>query len=230
MAKGDKSFKELLAEAPLAEGAATTTVFGTLARSTEADKFVLTLANGQSVTLPTNAVKSYDRLAGAIGQVLVQLELDTKLLPKELDQLNLENTPAWFDTHKLPIVDMGTLAVPDYPTVVEHTGIVDQPTTGIADHPTTAIADVLSVGTGAADIGGTLAEQIGPYGPVYGGGTVAPFALATPHQAPAETVAALTQMSQSTGLVPYIYFTRPLFDHKTPEQDGTFPGHRTSDY
>jgi hypothetical protein len=83
MAHEEGSFEELLSEAPLAPKLDTITVVGALSRSREPEKFVLTLANGHSLTLERKAVKSFTRLGGAVGQVLVQLELDAKLGPIE---------------------------------------------------------------------------------------------------------------------------------------------------
>ena len=85
MANEEKSFNELLSEAPLAANTDTVTVVGVLARTREPSKFMLTLANGQSVTLETQAVKSFTRLGSAVGQrELVQLELDAKQAPNDL--------------------------------------------------------------------------------------------------------------------------------------------------
>jgi hypothetical protein len=58
VADDNKSFQELLIGAPLAAKADTMTVIGVLARAPETENFVLTLADGSSVTLGTNAVKS----------------------------------------------------------------------------------------------------------------------------------------------------------------------------
>ena len=161
MADDDKSFKELLSEASLA--ADTVTVVGALVRTHEPDKFVLTLADGHSVTLETKAVKSFTRLGGAIGQLLVQLELDAKLVPIDLYRQT-------GGTAKLPSFDFPRVV----PTLWESIQI-KPPNDPLGLNP---------VGSGT----------VNPVGVFGGGGTAVrpePFALATPHQAPAETRAAL---------------------------------------
>jgi hypothetical protein len=180
MADDDKSFKELLTEAPLAAGSDTVTMIGALARATEPNKFVLALANGGVVTLETKAVKSFTRLGSAIGVVLVQLELDAKLVPKDLHL-----------THpgggKLPISEWHH-APP--PTLWE----------SIQIKPPNDATGLNPVGSGVPVGGGGLASrelfarpepEPSPWVRIAGG--IAPFALATPHQAQAETLAALMQ-------------------------------------
>jgi hypothetical protein len=84
MAKQESDFAELLKAAPLAADPDTVSLVGTLARSPDPARFVLTLADGQSVTLEVEAVKSAKALAGAVGQSIVQLEIDAKRLPDYL--------------------------------------------------------------------------------------------------------------------------------------------------
>jgi hypothetical protein len=225
MAKDDKSFKELLSEAPLAAKADTVTVIGALARATEADKFELTLADGHSVTLETNAVKSFTRLGSAVGQVLVQLELDAKLLPKDLDLLKpaLFQKPPHKDINKPPNSDFPTktpyedllrpyfvhqkplYSDPKAPYYDFHgTGVLDVINTGIADTPHTGVADTL--GTGLADTPGD------PFHTGVAAAGAAPFALATPHQAPAETLAAMMQLyARSTPVSDF--YSPPVVDY-----------------
>jgi hypothetical protein len=78
MAKEENEFQKLLSEAPAAPSADTVTVIGALSRTADPARFVLTLPNGQSETLEVAAVKSAKKIAGAIGQSLVELELDAK--------------------------------------------------------------------------------------------------------------------------------------------------------
>jgi hypothetical protein len=74
----EHDFGTLLRNAPMAADADTATVVGTLARTHDPAHFVLTLPDGRSVTLDVNAVKSAKTISGAIGQSVVQLELDRK--------------------------------------------------------------------------------------------------------------------------------------------------------
>lgn len=66
MASNDKSFEELVNEAPLAPAAGTVSLVGKLAKSSEPGKFVLTLPDGSAMTLDTAAVKGHEVL-GALG-------------------------------------------------------------------------------------------------------------------------------------------------------------------
>jgi hypothetical protein len=65
----------------------TVTVVGILGRTADEARFVLTLPNGRSETLDVAAVKSAKKVAGAIGQAQVELELDVKLVPGTITQL-----------------------------------------------------------------------------------------------------------------------------------------------
>jgi hypothetical protein len=69
MAREEESFETLVKEAPLAPAAETVSLVGTLARSSEAGKFVLTLQDGRAVTLETAAVKGYMVLGTSLGQL-----------------------------------------------------------------------------------------------------------------------------------------------------------------
>jgi hypothetical protein len=99
MAKEESEFQKLLSEAPAAPSSDTVTVTGALSRTADSAHFVLTLPDGRSVTLEVAAVKSAKRIAGAIGQVLVELELDAKRLPEKVEDLKLPPT----DLHLAPI-------------------------------------------------------------------------------------------------------------------------------
>lgn len=176
MADDSNSFKELLTEAPLATGSDTVTMIGALARATEPDKFVLALANGGVVTLETRAVKSFTRLGSAIGVVLVQLELDTKLVPKDMYL-------TYSGGFKPPINDLH-YAPP--PTLWE----------SIQIKPPNDPAGLNPVGGGVihgGPVGSGVFRQPEPSPWLRTAGGITPFALATPHQAQAETIAALLQ-------------------------------------
>jgi hypothetical protein len=84
MAKEESEFQKLLSEAPAAPSEDTVTAVGALSRTVDPARFVLTLANGRSETLEVAAVKSAKNIAGAIGQSLVQLELDAKRVPEHV--------------------------------------------------------------------------------------------------------------------------------------------------
>jgi hypothetical protein len=81
MAQDDRSFNDLLRDAPLAE-AGGTTVVGALSRLPQPDKFMLTLMDGRSITLDTKSVKAHMRLPSVAGCVMVQLTLDPGADPK----------------------------------------------------------------------------------------------------------------------------------------------------
>jgi hypothetical protein len=100
MAKDEGDFRKLLSEAPMAPDADTVTVVGILARAPDAAQFVLTLPDGRSVALDVDAVKSAKAIAGAIGQSVVQLELDAKRIPENLMR-PLKSGPDW----KLAYID-----------------------------------------------------------------------------------------------------------------------------
>jgi hypothetical protein len=76
MAREEESFETLVKEAPLAPAAGTVSLVGTLARSAEAGKFVLTLQDGRTVTLETAAVKGYMVLGTSVGQTIVRIDVD----------------------------------------------------------------------------------------------------------------------------------------------------------
>jgi len=84
VANEEHDFEKLLRDAPMASDADTVTVVGTLARTHDAGHFMLTLPDGRSVTLEVNTVKSAKAIAGAIGQSVVQLELDAKRIPENV--------------------------------------------------------------------------------------------------------------------------------------------------
>jgi hypothetical protein len=187
MADDDKLFKELLSEAPLA--ADTVTVVGALARTHEPDKFVLALADGHSVTLETKAVKSFTRLGGAIGQLLVQVELDAKLVPKDL--------------------------------YLTHPGGGGKPPSSDWQHaPPPTLWESIQIKPSNDPLGGgatALEPEPSPWARIAGG--LAPFALTTPHQAPAETLAALMQLYAVPNTLPAfqdIPITGYARDHGTP--------------
>ena len=81
---GQRSFRELVSEAPISARADTLRLVGALSRSHEAGKFVLTLADGRSVTLNIDAVKEHRVLGDAAGQQLVEVDLDAERVPRDI--------------------------------------------------------------------------------------------------------------------------------------------------
>lgn len=199
MADEKKSFSELLKDAPLAAQEDTVSLVGALERSNQPGKFVLAVAPGSSVTLDVDAVKGYQVLGGAVGQLLVQVDIDRARVP---DSLPGGVTPAlpttgwrdlntgsqdvkhqWQDYTGWPDLNTGAHDV--------HTGWDD------AKHAwqdvTGATADL---GYGGYGYGG---DPWGGYmGPALG--AAAPFALATQHQAPQSALAAMQEGPTPFGL------------------------------
>lgn len=76
MSAEDRSFDELLKDAPKAHVSDTVSIAGTLAKSDDPGKFVLTMADGKSVTLDTSAVKKHMVLGHSVGHTVVLVEVD----------------------------------------------------------------------------------------------------------------------------------------------------------
>jgi hypothetical protein len=157
MAEEESEFQKLLSEAPAAPSADSVTVTGALSRTADPSRFVLTLPNGQSATVEVAAVKSSKRIAGAIGQVLVELELDAKKMPEKV--LDIVMKPIYDTGITLAAYDTGMNTGVEHNTVIEHISV---PPANDTIHET-----ILG-------------------GPGSGLGTVvpppAPFAAAMPHQ------------------------------------------------
>jgi hypothetical protein len=84
MPKDQNEFRKLLSEAPAAPETDTLTVVGALARIADAERFLLTPPNGRAETLNVAAVISSRRIAGMVGQALVELVLDAKQVPEDI--------------------------------------------------------------------------------------------------------------------------------------------------
>jgi hypothetical protein len=172
VANEEHDFAQLLRDAPMASDADTVTVVGILARTHDAAHFMLTLPDGRSVTLEVNTVKSAKAIAGAIGQSVVQLELDAKRVPESVRDFRIGpvHKILWSD-HKSPASELNTL-IAEHPygnqghTAVENIGATGGPGAGI--YP-----------GGAAAGGPTWFAQ------------PAPFVAAMPHQADPTTIEAL---------------------------------------
>lgn len=131
MANEEHDFAKLLRDAPMASDADTVTVVGTLARTHDAAHFMLTLPDGRSVTLEVNTVKSAKAIAGAIGQSVVQLELDAKRVPESVRDFRIGpvHKIVWSD-HKQPASELNTL-IAEHPygnnTAAENIGVTGGP-------------------------------------------------------------------------------------------------------
>jgi hypothetical protein len=83
-----KKFQELLKDAPLASNNKTERFLGTVARiEGDDEKFLLTLPNGCGEKLKVAAVKWCRRIPSAIGQFLVELELDLEDVPPDFKKV-----------------------------------------------------------------------------------------------------------------------------------------------
>jgi hypothetical protein len=120
MAREESEFQKLLSEAPMASSADTITVVGALSRTADPLHFMLTLPDGRSEALEVAAVKSAKKIAGAVGQALVELELDAKKIPEGLSHFKkpgLENTGLADFQHWGPIVGGGPLGPGSIPQI-----------------------------------------------------------------------------------------------------------------
>jgi hypothetical protein len=202
MAKEESEFHKLLSEAPMAPDADTVTVVGILRRTADPARFVLTLPDGQSETLDVAAVKSAKRVAGAIGQSVVELELDAKRVPAKVSEI----------VNKSPFVDLQGQTIWSR----DNTGAADVANTGLADiHHSLPQAETIAetVGTGAAELAGTgAAEAVGAthaFAPM-------PFAAAMPHQAHPSTMEALMYSANAfSGTRTYLNWNLWTGDHHT---------------
>jgi hypothetical protein len=198
-----KSFRELLGDAPAASD--TISLVGTLSRSHEAGKFVITLADGRSMALNIDAVKEHTVLAGSVGQILVRIEVDSKSVPAEaaLERAGLKSL--WED-RTLPWNDIKRPILDTYP--------------GYWPDITVPNFDQMVAGPGPVPPGGD---------PWATGTTGVPFALATPHHAPPGMIGAMQAWATPGNLTgpftkPWIDFKRPWVDQKHPWEDGTYHG------
>jgi len=159
MASEEKSFDDLVKEAPEAPCGGIISVAGVLAKASEPGKFVLTLQDGNIVTLETDAVKNHTVLGSSLGQTIVRVDIDAGKLPvRDQEFLNFRSVPAW---------EM-SVAWLDKNVILDSIHNGDVPITGG-----------------------------GPIDPGFVG-SLAPFALAVPHHAPATVVAAMRSLNRPT--------------------------------
>ena len=184
MAEEDKSFAALVAEAPPAPAEGVVSLVGTLARSSEHGKFVLILQDGQTITLETAAVKGHAVLGASLGRTIVRVDVDAGKVPAIGPQPFAQMTVAAQDTQSGTVRDFQTGAV-------DHTGFHDVGTEPGADAPITGAFLDHGFGTGLYDTSPLVEKPpISDAFPAQAGG-IMPFALATPHQAPANVLEAL---------------------------------------
>jgi hypothetical protein len=212
MATEKKSFSDLLGEAPLATSEKTISLTGVLARSNEPGKFVLTTGDNQSVTLDISAVKEHKVLSGMIGQTVVQIEVDRDKVPageagqgvgRPIKLPTFDQTIAYRDVqYTVPWDPWST----DVLTDVHKIPYVDQhPYKQINEATGTIMENVVNPGNFGVDPG--VAQGF------------APFALATPHQAPQEMLAGAVPPYQGPNfggpMGPGTFRTSPIYDLRT---------------
>jgi len=180
MAKEDKSFADLVQEAPAAAAEATVSLVGTLAKSSEAGKFVLALQDGRLVTLETSAVKGHAVLGSSLGRTIVRIEVESGKVPAPASPFAV-----------------GPLMM--------NTGLLDHPPMTYGWLDTSPLWDA-----GTTDFWFDVAQP-------YGAGAAAPFAMATPHQAPANVLAALSP----SGVVSHMRKLPGVAEHTYPPLDVT---------
>jgi hypothetical protein len=227
MAK-DEDFQKLLSEAPMAANADTVTVVGMLSRTTDASHFVLTLPDGRTAKIEVVAVKAAKKIAGAIGQTMVQLELDAKRVPEGLSEFRAEQPQLHY---KIPAAETHPASAELSTSFADqgHTGAFDPVNTGSFDHVGTGAFD--PTGTGAFDQAGTGAFDSAGSGaffpmavaayadtPWYAdtASSNAPFVASAPHQAHPAAMAALSLYNNSfNGPRTYLNGSVWTVDHHT---------------
>jgi len=204
MSDEKQSFQELLGEAPLAKGEDTVSLVGALQRSQQSGKFVLALGAGRSLTLDIDAVKAHRVLGGAVGQTLVQVDVDRNRVPSEVNTAQ-PGVPA-SSLYNVPVK-----AVVDVPLKNPYVDL--QPSKNIVESIGTLQETIVYPGLGGDpwQLGGAYA------GPALA--AAVPFALATPHQAPSGVLAGV-----QAGAVAPVTFDRtlPPFEY-TKGYDATSP-------
>ena len=178
----EKSFEDLVAEAPSAD-AETVTVVGRLAKSPDPGKFVLHLADGRTHALPTSAVKRHTVLGNAAGHAIVQIDVEPEHLPagervpEFKPPLDTPQTWTWWSgDHTHPYFGWDTQTNPWF-YEGPYAGVTTQSLPG-------------------SDVHGTIQESIDPGSAVYPALSAgAPFSLATQHQIPPQQLLALNALT-----------------------------------
>ena len=181
MAKEDKSFADLVAEAPTAPAEATVSLVGALAKSREGGKFALTLQDGRTVTLETSAVKGHTVLGSSLGRAIVRIEIEASSAPA-FGPRRHERSPMTSLLRGTGVWDqLGYGEGDDTPPFTSEKDPVES-------DPFTSEKDPLEKDPFESD---PFAEK-DPTGEGTGSYEyIEPFALATPHQAPPNVVRAL---------------------------------------
>ena len=196
MANEDKSFKELVDEAPLHTSAAPVVLAGTLSRSDDPSKFILTLGDNRRLTLDVDAVKRHKVLGTVGGQQIVEVDVDPDKVPPDVASLTpgLQGASSaykfkfvWHDPQTLYWFDPPS--PPKSPIVDTHPGVAPDVTLSVLDHK--PIYDEVS-GPVTVPPGGDPLEGFGGSRQAF-----APFALATAHQAPPAAIAAMQASAAS---------------------------------
>ena len=215
----ERSFAELLADAPRAADEKHVTLVGTLGKSDDPKTFVLYVSDGSPHTIDVAAVKKHTVLGHSVGRAIVQIEVDREHLPESLSQLGGlgyslnegAGTGVADIGHTTPVTDHLTIAIFDV-----------APTAAFIDHGTPAYLDTIGTIVGA-DQHGTLQETISDPGTVidpalrYAGAGISPFSLALQHHVAQAQIEALA--SWNPGQRTYYGYPTPLswgFDHHPP--------------
>jgi hypothetical protein len=180
-----KSFAQFLNEQPAP--AETVTMTGYVSRSARQGLFVLN-AGGETLELPVDAVQSY-RVLSEAPQKLVELQvigskIDTSKVVKPIVADVGVHTNPFLDHHYTvkevitdPLVDKHVYKDPIRDPITIPEGIIPDPTNTLAE------------GVGGIDPGGIVTNPAAQ-GFAAQGFAAQPFVLATPHHAPASTIAA----------------------------------------
>ncbi|MDN7176979.1 hypothetical protein M0D69_02880 [Caballeronia sp. SEWSISQ10-4 2] len=201
MPNEEKSFQELLAQAPEDEEQNQLVLHGAIARSKDPGTFVLKLQSGRSLTLPVDAVRSYKLLARSFGSLFVEVEIAVDKVPSEIANAELNAPVAQM---KSPFekghLDLSHPALDIWPKgpypFTDHT-FPNQPE--FIEGP----------------VGGGY-EQ-GWTGPASGIAGMTPFSLAAPHQVSPEYLAAMMQFALPWNRAIYTLPTGPTGDYHVPK-------------
>jgi hypothetical protein len=174
MASKDKSFEELVKEAPPAPAAGTVSLVGTLAQSSEAGKFVLSLQDGTALTLEIADVQGHEVLGTSVGQTIVRVDVEAEKLPpvSSIPGAGGAVPFASATASQAPLNAVAALQGAGQflaPTAFSadvtsgiadvNTGAADVVNTGAADAVTTGVRDVVHY-TGVADVSTGFADVI----------------------------------------------------------------------
>jgi hypothetical protein len=183
----DKSFAELVAEAPKAANADCVTLVGTLGKSDDPKKFVLTGSDGSAHTFDVAAVKKHTVLGHSVGRTIVQIEINQDIAPASAGRSDQIGKPISDGTGLLDH------SIPSWDYKLVHTDALSDP------HPT-IFENTLTRNTAVDPAPG--------HGLSTFVGNGAPFSLATQHQISQQQVEALNAAALSgtqTYLTAYIW-------------------------